>query len=59
MANYGLAGIYSGLESLSESEFSILEGLILAVDLELGFYIISGRFGDRVFIKDLNLSGLI
>ena len=59
MASRRLAGIYSGSELLSESESSILEGLISAVDSGSGSHAISRRFGDRALAKGLGLLGLI
>ena len=59
MAGHGLAGIYSGLELLSESESFILEGLISVIDPGSGSYIISRRFGDRALARGLSLLDLI
>ena len=55
IANYRLAGVYFGSELLSESESSMLKGLISVIGPGLGSYAISGGFGDRVLARGLGL----
>ena len=49
--------MYPSLKSSSESESSILKGLVSAVDPGLGFYIILKGFRDRVLARGLDLLG--